>query len=1433
MALDWSGSGSWKGVGASVVPLEFRKWASVTGALAALLAAPIDAQVPAPHAPTPLRRVHPMIADPSGAFPIQSSPRMAVADGVWNHGEGFGPTPADRGAWFQPTDGQDLTLGDVHANLDDPSTPQNENDRWVPYSWTQPYLPLPTGHTIPAMERLEGYLRPASLGPTLPQIHPLYGPVGPYVDQGAFELFRPATPWNPTTQKILIVIHNKETATFPGLYGWTHIYRGFFSADGLVRNQVPAQTSSGFAGTDLLDADIQVERPLLRTLPFWTPSTAYWPIEGYIVLSTLGRSTTLNEQRHMQLLQAIKVMLKAQDNLNPLWNNATSSVTPLTDQQIRDKVVVVFTGGSNGGMQASLANLRYPHLVHGSRSEVINPSYQRLYSEFALDAAVAQLTAAGPGDEIVAENDFLVWNQYVWSHDVEMHDMSCLRHFVAGTTYRPFSFFVGDEDVTSTGTNWIRVLDGTQWSPVGAPQSPSSFGSPAAHRMAWSVGSDTRHAGNFGISNPYLISNPPTYFSYTTEHDQWPDVLAHRAQELQSAVSPPVPAVTHVARNQAQQLRGLDDPQEWWLGKPGDPIPLPAGGDPLTLDTAFSDAANPDATGSMPGMREAMFIKNGRVYVGSADGFVSCFYVDTANPKKPLRRQARSHRLGHECTGLGFVESGGTWWVVAGTRRNLYKLDKDTLQVQLSADLPWEVGRPHHIRCADVLPGHSGPEIVFASVYGGLCFYDLSLQPVYEWPEPGIYDYFIDGQSVTILSARDVIARVSFSGANHHATLDAASQSIPRHLLTYGAPIDPPCQGRANDLERMRANWTAGGAGMQVGAISSWGGDTDGASVRFHWLPGFWQLPYLPNRPAPILDIAPCMQDTTSDAIDKVGDHVLVLDSAKLSLYDQYSQLLGQKSLVLTTQGYYPFGFGAHHIVVGDLVPNSGTYPEEVVVATNTGLMWLHINELIGSGPLQATGSTSGSFLSGFWIEKSGSTTAANIQARTNQGLCAAWATARRPATAGGGLDSYLHVMDQRGAYWQVDYNGLAQLRDATIPVGQVRGWNFVGTTASAASGLNPECTTTTLGQLLGIQTKPWCPINADLVSYERSGLGLPYYVPNNWMQKDTAQLVFDGFWINTGGAAVVSKPAGSAAPGIEGWHWTRDPYLWGNLVQGWHRNTNSIIDGIWASTHIPQSTQGATGDLTDYLTLHSQNAIVPLITQQSVAAVNLTQVTPANQTAVVLGCPGGRVRVLRPGAMRTGAQTPPHTLGTYDETPDLGLGGSALAVRHEVIGGVDRIRIWFGTLEDPPARPVSYGITSATGALADSEVSAGAVHMVDWWPGNGFGAITTRTLHPGAFPGGGVRGGAGVVGLLVTDLVPASYGAAYAGDELVVGTLSGDLFLFNADTMQYLWHTHLPGSVGCFNSLRAEDLNSNGHLELYVPGSAGLWRFGLSGVNP
>ncbi|MEO6595364.1 MAG: hypothetical protein ABIP94_11485, partial [Planctomycetota bacterium] len=89
--------------------------------------------------------------------------------------------------------------------------------------------------------------------------------------------------------------------------------------------------------------------------------------------------------------------------------------------------------------------------------------------------------------------------------------------------------------------------------------------------------------------------------------------------------------------------------------------------------------------------------------------------------------------------------------------------------------------------------------------------------------------------------------------------------------------------------------------------------------------------------------------------------------------------------------------------------------------------------------------------------------------------------------------------------------------------------------------------------------------------------------------------------------------------------------------------------------------------------------------------------------------------------------------------------------------------------------------------------------------------------------PGIDPRGAYGVVGIHVADLLPQ-----HAGDEVIVATLSGDVFVLDETLSTVHWRTHVPGGIGAYNSIRVENLNPNGDnlKELYIAGSYGLWRF-------
>jgi hypothetical protein len=257
-------------------------------------------------------------------------------------------------------------------------------------------------------------------------------------------------------------------------------------------------------------------------------------------------------------------------------------------------------------------------------------------------------------------------------------------------------------------------------------------------------------------------------------------------------------------------------------------------------------------------------------------------------------------------------------------------------------------------------------------------------------------------------------------------------------------------------------------------------------------------------------------------------------------------------------------------------------------------------------------------------------------------------------------------------------------------------------------------------------------------------------------------------------------------------------------------------VNGLWASSE--ESTQlGAIADHLPYRDLRSSVTATPIMTHQAIRAFNL----PDDSRAVVLGCPGGGVRILN--LLPSDLATPSHQSHSLGALPieiasgaDLGYGGGAMAVQQAANGG---LTIWFGTLYRPTARPAAY---------ADTEVATGELHRLTW--SVGASAITLNNSIALA-PSSGSRGGYGVAGLCVGNLIAETPGPQI--DELIVATLAGDVIVFNTVTLQQVWRTHVPGAAGLFNSIRIANLNSatgDARNELYVAGSFGVWRFTQSG---
>lgn len=261
------------------------------------------------------------------------------------------------------------------------------------------------------------------------------------------------------------------------------------------------------------------------------------------------------------------------------------------------------------------------------------------------------------------------------------------------------------------------------------------------------------------------------------------------------------------------------------------------------------------------------------------------------------------------------------------------------------------------------------------------------------------------------------------------------------------------------------------------------------------------------------------------------------------------------------------------------------------------------------------------------------------------------------------------------------------------------------------------------------------------------------------------------------------------------------------NLLGGF-RIRGATVDGFWASTlNLPYSSAPPYGY--QQHDLRSESAL-PAMDLQAVRVMAMGD----GSTAVVLGCPGGRVRIVRPG--NWAVPNVPHGLGTLSSSAtDLGNGGAALAARLEV-NGTD-LSMWFGTAYAHGPRPAAY----AAGSLGNGEVLTGSITRLTWSASGGFTMGATRLLSPTGSTGIAARGAYGVCGIAVAELVSAN-----AGAEVIVTTLAGDLWILSEDLQTVVWQSWVDGAVGVYNAIIVADLDGDTKQELYVAGSRGVWRF-------
>lgn len=1325
-----------------------------------------------------LAQVHPYIApfqqayETSGTTPPTvhgNSPLFNYRDGLWNNGEGFAASSApdaDFGGWRGLDNGTGVTLADVREYPYPSSSPYSAG--WHSYT----HIEEITSNGPQSMYRWVGYLRPAGMPDAHGSDHPDPAvrnvPANQSVvwaNDAAFELFVPTVPRN--GRPVILVVGIIATFGIPDQGTQSRlIYPGIGGPDGLMRAR---PTNAALWYQNLGDPQQRAVGPYV-VARYQVQDAGYPPFYPVVLAGVppvIGRQTELVHQRVMQMAHAAKLMLGSAAHVPPGFGD------PIDLNSIK----VVLVGGSNGGHQALWALQDQQDKIHGVFSAAINPSIQRLYSEQEVAYTLGHLSGANISGAQLSAHEAKDWQHWAWQRGRQIRDFSIMGQTLLGRMTRPVCCYVGDEDVTSTGTDWVRLLAGGAY-----PASGSGLTAGANH-LAFAIADKRCHDGGT-VNNP--CGSP--FFGYPStvyEHELLFDVCAqvHASSATATPVAP-MPATGSFDRD-------FDDPSEWAFARQW--TPPPAGGE-LLEDTTFFQTAQPGFAGTQLGRQESMIISGGRIYVGGTEGVVTEFEIDPADPvRRPLRASRRAQPrspsgtllqqgdpLGHAAFGLVKTSTG----FVVGTRRHLIRLNS-TMQELGRVALGWEQAKPYRLRVGEIFSQWPGSEIVCVSDHGGLLVFSDSLAQSFEYREPGIKDVVLAGVSYPSAGtqSKTALSLLSERGVAANITLHDPGSSPPSGFMAELQAASAPIHEQPMDMEVQ----DIGGAKYLIVATIT--GSPERYVLRSYepsTMNLVWQREYPTfGGSAPLSgasDLATISVDPQQVGGDDAvpGEHIVLLMGDAIQFHDESGFQTVRRDL--GGQNGYPMARQASAIAVGELSTGGpgGPYEQEIAIATQTGhVVWFHANELVATGALPAT----------LQIGQA-------VQPRTNQALSCTWCMARR------GSNSFLHVLDQSGLLWQVQGTGAISLLAWNDLASGTVAWADVpapaGPTQSGQFFWSPSQTSQITGAVL-FTTKQ--PENERIVVYEpnvlSSGPG-----SMNWKGTYLGLRYFENFALfGRGGGARVRSNGGYElhAWAESGW----GEHLLGHVVDP--VNSAYQMSAAWSSTGLEPTLGGPWATNPGYLHIRNVN---PGFAYTSFSAVRPFEVGGVSYVAV--GCPGGRVRIVRPGTTN-----PAVPMGAIvAESADFGHGGGAMAVR---VSG-NTVDIFFGTLTHHTPRG---GYPSA---LPDGEVLTGSVHWLRWTgpSSSGIPLVTQLELPPSSAD----RGGFGVCGICLADVLDNPTIA----DELIVSTLGGDFAVFDVDssgTLAPRYRSWASGGVGLHNSINATNLGASGPPAIYCAGSLGVrkWR--------
>jgi hypothetical protein len=952
--------------------------------------------------------------------------------------------------------------------------------------------------------------------------------------------------------------------------------------------------------------------------------------------------------------------------------------------------------------------------------------------------------------------------------------------------------------------------------------------------LGWTVADKRCHA------EPGILTTPYTQQVVVGTDAAVPELAAYARLSWQQDPSPsPMPA---------RADDGSEDPYAHFFERTGVP---PSTTNYLTPDSGFrapQQGPPPTGHGTTFGFDESMRIADvaggPRIFVVSPDGVVTRFAVQSvAGPGgygiyETVVAEFSSAALGAggHALAVGDIDAGSPGdEVVVGTQRWIHLLRASDLSTIRSQALPFELEQPRRMQIARVAPSTNERQILFTTFYGHLVVMDAQLNVLTDFGEPGIQDFVVhEGAAyaepgttsdvpITILSHRGHLANV---------TLDVPGGPIP-------CPARLHCwtkvqRGAPGDLELVGGQVIAS-FNLQTATGTALVRAFDAMTLQPATVPMYGAG--LTTGASPFNDLC-----VVHDAGGSLAGFVVGFESSIA-----WVPLSGTPAK-LGAAGLIQFAPFANHCAVAtaDLLP-SANYREEVVVGTVPGhLVVFTVDELIAAA-------ANGTSLNWDRPGENGLPFDAPPP-RTNHALAATWGLVSRWYTPDGDiLLPQLLAATQAGELFEVDpltgrsvfaidYKLPIELPLQSPPhppnpvyvsnvlrsVSQVRDLGVIGENALGVPTF----------QLPGFITPDryrWPTVVAppglrqlwwyrSLPNQDRWGLPMQPQFYKDWHSSDPWPPphlpVCTGVAAFIDGGAVRAYPPGTPG-GLQ-----RELHWWGgtaqtfrNLIQGASVTSSDVVNS-WYSA---KAVTGSMASPPPYGRNPSEGK--DLRNHQRYATTyNLQSLRLGRDevgTVIVAGTPGGSVTLMRPADPQD-PSAPNADFGrilweSRDTEPDLddGHGCMALAVR-QVPGA------------SPPALDIFYGACLTypePSALLPTDVGMNMVGSVRWlrWQ-NGTMTQKGPPLRLDA-PGGG-HGAFAVSGCAVGDIVDQ-----LPGDELVVTTLAGDLYVFQLgqDSIQAapLERIHVPGGIGAFNAIVIEDMDLDLRKELYLAGSHGIrkWR--------